>query len=123
MPSALWLVVMMTPQTLKMLFDFALARAVHVLALVHWIGGVAAVTTIVLPRARELPDARDAVAAFDAFERHFARQVRVSILFVGLSDIYMLMKLNGWNRFQYVSFWWMDLMVAVWAPFFKAASC
>ena len=38
--------------------DFALARAVHVLALVHWIGGVAMVTTIVLPRARALADAR-----------------------------------------------------------------
>ena len=31
-----------------------LARAVHVLALIHWIGGVAAVTTIVLPLAQRL---------------------------------------------------------------------
>jgi uncharacterized membrane protein len=62
--------------------DFALARAVHVLALVHWVGGVAAVTTIVLPRARRLPDAKDAVAAFETFERRFAQQVRVSILLV-----------------------------------------
>jgi uncharacterized membrane protein len=74
--------------------DFALARAVHVLALVHWIGGVAAVTTIVLPRARALPNAKDAVAAFEAFERRFAQQVRVSILLVGLSGGYMLMKLS-----------------------------
>jgi putative copper export protein len=41
-----------------------LARAIHVLALVHWIGGVAMVTTIVLPHARRLPEAIDAVAAF-----------------------------------------------------------
>ena len=41
--------------------DFALARALHVLALVHWIGGVAMVTTIVLPRARALADARAAL--------------------------------------------------------------
>jgi uncharacterized membrane protein len=68
--------------------DFALARAVHVLALVHWIGGVAAVTTVVLPRARALPDAKDAVAAFEAFERRFAQQVRISILLVGLSGGY-----------------------------------
>ena len=51
-----------------MIDDLALARAIHILALVHWIGGVAVVTTIVLPRARELPDAADAVAAFEAFE-------------------------------------------------------
>src|SRR6516225_5875437 len=57
--------------------DFALARAIHVLALVHWIGGLSAVTTIVLPRARALPNPTDAVAAFEVFERRFARQVRV----------------------------------------------
>ncbi len=42
--------------------DLALARAIHVLALVHWIGGLAVVTTIVLPHVRALPDAKDAVA-------------------------------------------------------------
>ena len=97
--------------------DFALARAVHVLALVHWVGGVAAVTTIVLPRARGLPDAKDAVAAFEAFERRFAQQVRVSILLVGLSGVYMFVKLDAWDRFKCASFWWMDLMVAVWVLF------
>ena len=71
--------------------DFALARAIHVLALVHWIGGLSAVTIIVLPRARALADAKDAVAAFEAFERPFAQQVRVSILLVGLSGFYMIM--------------------------------
>lgn len=96
---------------------FALARAIHVLALVHWIGGVAAVTTIVLPRARGLLDANDAVAAFETFERRFAKQVRISILLVGLSGLYMLSKLDAWGRFQYASFWWMHLMVAVWVLF------
>jgi uncharacterized membrane protein len=84
--------------------DFALARAIHVLALVHWIGGLSAVTTIILPRARALPDAKDAVAAFEGFERRFAQQVRVSILFVGLSGFYMIVKLDGWDRFGRLSF-------------------
>ena len=97
--------------------DFALARAVHVLALVHWIGGLSAVTTIVLPRARELPEAKDAIEAFEAFERRFAQQVRVSILLVGLSGLYMIMKLDGWDRFVHASFWWLDLMVVVWVLF------
>ena len=78
---------------------------------------MAAVTTIVLPRARRLPDAKDAVAAFETFERRFARQVRVSILLVGLSGVYMLIKLDAWDRFLYASFWWIDLMVAVWVLF------
>ena len=100
-----------------MIDDLALARAIHILALVHWIGGVAVVTTIVLPRARELPDAADAVAAFEAFERRFAQQARVSMFLAGLSGVYMLMRLDAWDRFQYASFWWMHLMVAVWVLF------
>jgi uncharacterized membrane protein len=100
-----------------MIDDLALARAIHVLALVHWIGGLAVVTTIVLPHARGLPDAKAAVAAFEAFEQRFAFQVRISILLVGLSGAYMLTKLDAWDRFQYASFWWLDLMVAVWMLF------
>jgi uncharacterized membrane protein len=97
--------------------DHALIRAIHVLALVHWIGGLAVVTTIVLPHARGLPNAMDAVASFEAFERRFAFQARISILLVGLSGAYMLTKLDAWNRFQYASFWWLDLMIAVWVLF------
>ena len=100
-----------------MIDDLALARAIHVLALVHWIGGVAVVTTIVLPRARALLDAKQAVAAFEAFERRFASQVRVSILLVGLSGAYMLMNDGAWDRLQHASFWWLHLMIAVWVLF------
>ena len=81
--------------------DLVLARAIHVLALVHWIGGVTVMTTIVLPRIRGLPYAKSAVAAFEAFEQRFAQQVRVSVLFAGLSGVYMLVKLEAWDRFQY----------------------
>ncbi len=97
--------------------DLALARAIHVLALVHWIGGVAVVTTIVLPRARALPDAKAAIAAFAGFELRFASQARISILLVGLTGAYMLARLDAWDRFRYASFWWLDLMVAVWMLF------
>jgi uncharacterized membrane protein len=100
-----------------MIDDIALARTVHVLALVHWIGGVSIVTTVVLPRARALPDAAQALAAFEAFERRFAVQARVSILLAGLSGLYMLAKYDAWYRFGYASFWWLHLMVAVWLVF------
>lgn len=95
----------------------ALAQAVHVLALVHWIGGVAVVTTIVLPNARKIPDPAQAIAVFESVERRFASQVRISILLVGLSGLYMLHALNAWHWFEYLSFWWLDLMVAVWTIF------
>jgi uncharacterized membrane protein len=88
-----------------MIFDWlTLARAIHVLAVVHWIGGVSAVTTIALPHARSLKDAVAAVEAFDAFERRFARQARISILLAGISGLYMLYALDAWDRFCNLSF-------------------
>ena len=97
--------------------DLTLARAIHVLALVHWIGGVAIVTTIVLPGVRRLSTAKAAVATFEAFERRFASQARISILLVGISGAYMLTKLDAWDRFKNLSFWWLHVMVAVWIVF------
>lgn len=99
------------------MFVVALARTVHVLALVHWIGGVAIVTTIVLPAARKLPNPTEAIAAFERFERRFAAQVRISIALVGLSGLYMLYAFDAWDRFEHLSFWWVHLMVAVWVAF------
>src|ERR1700693_83738 len=100
-----------------MIDDVALARALHVLAPVHWIGGGTMVTTIVLPRARALPDARAALAAFEMFEGRFAAQVRFSILLAGLSGFYMLDKLQAWTRLLDPASWWLALMVAVWTVF------
>lgn len=94
-----------------------LARAVHVLSLVHWIGGVAVVTTIVLPLARRLGDAGTAIEFFESFERRFVRQVRFSIALAGLSGLYMLHVLHAWDRFRHLGFWWLHLMVAVWCVF------
>jgi uncharacterized membrane protein len=97
--------------------DFVVARALHVLALVHWIGGVAMVTTIVLPHARALADAQAALTAFEAFERPFAVQARFSILLAGLSGFYMLNKMQAWTLLLDPAFWWLTLMVAVWTVF------
>src|SRR4051794_36444348 len=87
-----------------MIDDLAAARAIHVLAVVHWIGGMATVTTIVLPRARHLPDANAAISFFEAFERPFARQARVSVMLAGISGFYMLWRAGAWERFRSASF-------------------
>jgi uncharacterized membrane protein len=85
-----------------MIDDLGVARAVHLLAIVHWIGGMAVVTTIVLPHAKSFPDADAdaALGAFEAFERRFAQQVRISILLTGMSGIYMIWRLAAWERFR-----------------------
>ena len=99
------------------MYDLLIARAIHALGLIHWIGGVAFVTTIVLPSARRASTAEEAPAIFKAFESRFAPQVRISILLVGITGIYMMSELRAWSRLLSLSFWWLDLMIAVWLVF------
>lgn len=97
--------------------DLALARALHVLAVVIWIGGASMATTVILPALRRGAFGKDMVAAFEAVEHRFIWQARTMVIMVGLSGLYMLWKLDLWDRFQSVSFWWMHAMVCVWTLF------
>ena len=97
--------------------DVTLARAIHVLAVVLWIGGVGFVTTVMLPAIRRLKRAEERLAFFDAFERRFASQARITTLLTGLTGLYMLIRFDLWKRFLATSFWWMHAMVLVWLLF------
>ena len=78
----------------------AIARALHVLAVVLWIGGVGFVTTVLLPAVRRLKTPAERVAFFDAIERRFAWQARATTLLGGLTGFYMTTRLELWSRFQ-----------------------
>ena len=56
--------------------DVATARALHVLAVVIWIGGVAMVTTVVLPAVRRGDIGPNRLQAFEAIERRFGWHAR-----------------------------------------------
>jgi uncharacterized membrane protein len=92
------------------------ARAIHVLAVVVWIGSVWLVTTVLLPGMKNKAPA-DWVREFDVIEYRFAPQARIAVLLVLLSGLYMLYQYDLWDRFTEVRYWWMDLMVAVWLLF------
>ncbi|WP_442754035.1 hypothetical protein ACNHKD_13685 [Methylocystis sp. JAN1] len=94
----------------------ALARAIHVAAIVLWIGGVAFVTTALLPAIGRM-DRRDKLAFFDFIERRFAWQARATTLLAVASGFYMVAEYDMWDRFRFVAYWWMHGMVAVWAVF------
>lgn len=95
----------------------ALTRAAHVLGVVLWIGGVAFVTTTLLPALRALPDREDPVELFERLERRFARQARVVTLVTGLSGFAMLHLLGGWHRYLSLQSWWLHAMTIVWLVF------
>ena len=97
--------------------DIAIVRAIHVISVVIWIGGVAMVTTVILPAVRRLDTAAKRVALFEAVEGRFVWQARIATLLVAASGFYMVDRLDLWARFRSVQFWWMHAMVLIWLVF------
>ena len=97
--------------------DLTLARALHVVAIVLWIGGVGLVTTVLLPAIRRRHAAPERFAEFHAIEHGFARQARWTTALAGASGFYMVWRFDLWDRFGFAEFWWMHAMVATWAVF------
>lgn len=97
--------------------DIVIARALHVLAVVIWIGGVSMVTTVALPAVRRGDLGEDRLRAFRAIERRFVWQARTAILLVGLTGFYMAWRFDLWDRFRSAAFWWMHAMVCLWLLF------
>src|SRR5215472_10311987 len=96
---------------------FGLALALHLLAVVLWIGGVAMVTTVLLPAIGRLPNGPQRFALFDTIERRFARQARGTSLVAGITGFYMVYRLGFRREFLMPAFWWLDAMVLVWLLF------
>ena len=99
------------------MIDFVLARVLHVLAVVLWIGGMAMVTMVLLPATRRLKTAEERVAFFEQIESRFAAQSRITTLITALSGFYMVYVLHAWYRFGELRYWWMTAMVVVWLIF------
>lgn len=97
--------------------EYGLARVLHVLGVVLWIGGVAMVTTVILPAVRRLASAEEQITLFEKIEHRFAWQARVTTLVTGLSGFYMMHVLDAWNRLNMLSYWWIHAMIIVWVIF------
>jgi len=98
--------------------DFSLARALHVVSVVMWIGGVAFVTTVAMPAIRAAEPAAARLSVFHRFEQRFVWQARFWVLLAGASGVWMTESGGLWDRFSDPAFWWMHAMVAVWLVFF-----
>jgi len=94
-----------------------IARVLHVLGVVLWIGGVAFVTVVLLPEVKRLREPAERIEFFEKMEAGFARQARVATLVTGLSGIYLVHSLGAWERFAELQYWWMHAMVLVWGVF------
>jgi uncharacterized membrane protein len=82
-----------------------------------WIGGVAMVTTVILPMVRRARMPTEGQALLEAVERSFIWQARITTLVVAASGFYMVDRLQLWDRFRSIEFWWMHAMVLLWLIF------
>jgi uncharacterized membrane protein len=94
-----------------------LARVVHVLSIVLWIGGVAFVTTVLIPAIRKLSSDDQRIEVFEQLESRFALQARVTTLLAGASGLYMIHVMGAWSRYLDPTYWWMHLMTFIWLAF------
>jgi uncharacterized membrane protein len=96
---------------------FVIARTLHVVGVVLWIGGVAFVTTVLIPSLKRIADPDKRLELFEQLERQFALQARIMVLITGITGVYMLEFLQAWERYQHLTYWWMHMMTFIWFIF------
>lgn len=97
--------------------NFVIARALHVIGVVLWIGGVAFVTTVLIPAVRRIDKLNDRQAMFEWLEGRFGWQAKFTILLTGVTGFYMMAFMDAWDRYLQLEFWWVHLMTLVWVIF------
>lgn len=101
-----------------MIDDFTLARVLHVVSIVGWIGGVWFVTFVVMPAISRAEAPADRLHAFHKIEQGFSIQAKVWVLLAGASGFWMTWRGDLWWRFAEPAYWWMSAMLALWLVFF-----
>ncbi len=76
---------------------FYAMHIIHLLTVILWIGGLAFVTSIVLPMAIKTPDALQKVLLFQRVEHRFAKVARTYNVITGATGFVMIF-LAGWHR-------------------------
>ncbi len=97
--------------------NFTLARVIHVIAVILWIGGVAMVTTVIIPAVKNLKTKEDQIKTLEQIEGRFAFQAKITTLLTGLTGFYMMYELDAWDRYLDYRFWWIHAMTLVWILF------
>lgn len=65
--------------------DSSIARVIHVLAVVHWIGGVFTVTAVILPAVARMAEPERRIAMLERIEGAFSGQAKISVTLAGAS--------------------------------------
>ena len=97
--------------------NLTLARVVHIIAVILWIGGVATVTTVIIPAVKKLKSKEEQIKTFEEIEGRFAIQAKITTLITGITGFYMMYELDAWERYLDYRFWWIHAMTLIWVLF------
>lgn len=100
--------------------ELTIARAIHILSIVIWMGGVGFVTLVLIPAIRQSSFKQEQLRIFNAIENRFAFIARLAVLLAGASGFYMVYRLDAWQRFFHAQYFWMHAMVLIWLMFVLA---
>lgn len=96
---------------------FTIARIIHVIAVVLWIGGVAMVTSVIIPAVKRMRSKEEQIETFETIEGRFSLQAKITTLITALSGFYMIYELDAWERYLELRYWWFHAMTIVWVLF------
>lgn len=96
---------------------FTIARIIHVIAVVLWIGGVAMVTSVIIPAVKRMRSKEEQIETFETIEGRFSLQAKITTLITALSGFYMIYELDAWERYLELKYWWIHAMTIVWILF------
>lgn len=97
--------------------SITIARIIHILAVIIWIGGVAMVTMVIIPAVKRMRSKEEKIDNFEKIEGRFALIAKVTTVLTALSGFYILHVMNAWNRYLDLRFWWIHAMTLVWLIF------
>jgi hypothetical protein len=100
-----------------MTLELGLFRAIHIVSVVVWLGGVGFVTTTLLPVIRRDWPEDEQSEIFARFARRFAGQARATVGLAGLSGLWLAYRLGYLSRRGFELPWWLVAMALVWAAF------
>ncbi len=92
---------------------FVIARSLHVIAIVFWIGGVAFVTSVLIPAIRRTQSPENRLNLFELLEGRFSFQAKLTTLVTGISGFYMVSVMDLWSSMS----GWIHLMIFIWFIF------
>jgi len=92
--------------------------AVHVVAVVLWIGGVGFVTVVVFPMLMRMEDSLEAVLAFQRFEKKFSLHAKIYLWVTGVTGVLLLYLTGKYHILFRAETLGINVMMASWLFYF-----